>query len=213
MLDPKTIKLIGFDLDQTLYKETKLTFKIYRETVYRLAAQELGLELEVAKKQFKKHYQILKSGREALEKMGIKNAEKLSLKISQEADLSLAIKKDQKLIHLLGYLSKKYTLFLVTSSAKKSAFAKIKALGIDPKIFRYKIFGDNFLGGKFSGDSFRGLLKLTKRKPEEHLFIGDKETIDILPPKKLGMRTALAWGVSVAADFSLPTIYDLKNKL
>lgn len=213
MLDLKKIKLVGFDLDQTLYKETKETFRIYRQTAYRLAARELGISTQEAEKQFLKNYQKTKSGREALKAMGIKDSEKFSLNISASADLSGAIRPDPKLVNLLDYLASRYDLFLVTSSAKVSALLKLKALGVDPAIFKHRIFGDDFLGGKSSGVSFQHLLRLTGVKPECHLFIGDKEEMDVLPPQKLGFQTALVWGSSRIADFFLPTIYDLKNKL
>jgi len=62
---------------------------------------------------------------------------------------------------------------------------------------------------------FRYILAKTKLPPAQHLMIGDREAVDIVPAKKLGMKTCLVWSQvqSQIADITLPTVYDLGKVL
>ena len=45
------------------------------------------------------------------------------------------------------------------------------------------------------------------------MFVGDREKSDILPAKKLGIKTAIVNSMSQSADYQLKTIYDLEEIL
>ncbi|MFC1711308.1 HAD family hydrolase [Patescibacteria group bacterium] len=59
--------------------------------------------------------------------------------------------------------------------------------------------------------AFKLILNYTKLKPENHLFIGDSDKKEMIPAKKLGMKTCLVWGKSKVADISLKTVYEVES--
>lgn len=206
------IKLVGFDLDQTLYKETAVTRRVYRDALYKLLAESLKIPYSEAKKRFLKSYEVLGSGTEAVRVMGIKNPEKFSAEVSTRAQQHLYLKRDERLVRLIQYLKSRYTLFLITASGEEASCLKLEKMGLSPEYdFKYRIFGDSPHGGKTIGRSFRRMVELSRRKPQEHLYVGDREATDIIPAQKVGMQTAMAWHKSRIADIELPTIYDLKK--
>ncbi|MBU2025861.1 MAG: HAD family hydrolase [Patescibacteria group bacterium] len=213
MLDKKIIKFVGFDLDQTLYEDNAGTHNAYRSTLYRLLAKELGIGLDKAEKEFKKLYKVLGSGTEVARVMGVKNPEMLSAKVSNLSNMHKYIKRDEKLVKLIEYLDEKYELFLITASAKKSSGLKLEKLGFGMGVFKHAICSGTKGWGKTTGKSFSRLLKLTKARPREHVFVGDRDVTDILPAKRAGMQTVMVWGRSKNADLSIKTIYELENYL
>ncbi|MEA3273046.1 MAG: HAD family hydrolase [Patescibacteria group bacterium] len=214
MIHPPLIKFVGLDLDLTLYKENKKVEEAFRNAWYTLMASEFEISYQEAKKKFLEYRKTITGGCAIARAMGIKDPENFAMRASTKAKTHLYLKKDQRLVDLIKYLQEKYVLFLVTASAKADAYLKLKKLGIDPKNdFQYKIFGDSEKSGKFNGKSFSKLIKMTKGKPREHLFVGDKEAQDIIPAKRAGMQTVMVWKQSKNADLSLPTIYDLEKWL
>ncbi|MBD3244614.1 MAG: HAD hydrolase-like protein [Candidatus Moranbacteria bacterium] len=214
MLKKEQIKAVGFDLDQTLYRETKETFESYRKVLYEILAKELKTTRQKAKRDFEKNYKIIGSGTETVRFMGVKEPEKLSAKVPDLAKQHLYITKDPQLVNIIRYLKEKYKLFLITASGKKSSNLKLKALGLSPESdFDYKIFGDEKKSGKTKGLSFSKMVKMTKLKPIEHVYVGDREVTDVVPAKRAGMQTVIVWNKSDKADLALKTIYELDQYL
>jgi len=62
---------------------------------------------------------------------------------------------------------------------------------------------------------FSSILDYTKLPPALHLMIGDREAIDHVPAKKLGMSTCLVWSEAKRSvvDLTLPTVYDVAKLL
>ena len=91
--------------------------------------------------------------------------------------------------------------------------ATLKKLGVPVTIFERIITAQDCQEPKPDPEPFRLLLKITGLPADQHLYIGDRELVDILPAKKLGMKTILVWGKSKIADLSLPTVYDVAEVL
>ena len=64
-------------------------------------------------------------------------------------------------------------------------------------------------------EGFRYILGKTGLPPEQHLMIGDREAVDLVPAKQLGMHTCLVWSEkkSAVADITLATVYDVVRLL
>ncbi|KKW01536.1 MAG: HAD superfamily (Subfamily IA) hydrolase, TIGR02253 [Parcubacteria group bacterium GW2011_GWA1_49_11] len=62
-------------------------------------------------------------------------------------------------------------------------------------------------------EGFRYILRKTGLPAEQHLMIGDREGVDLVPAKALGMKTCLVWAKnsSSIANVSLPTVYGVAN--
>ena len=214
MLKKEIIKFVGFDLDQTLYKDTNEVQEHYRDVIFTDLSKLLEISYQEAKKKFEKNYQIFGSGTETVRFLGVKEPEKFSADISNKVKVYEYLKPDPEVVNLLRYFREKYKLFLITTSAKESGFKKLKKIGLAPEDdFDYMLFGGDRKLSKTKGKSYSAMLKLTKGKPVEHVFVGDKEKADILPAKRVGMQTVMVWNESKAADLNIPTIYDLDKYL
>ena len=63
---------------------------------------------------------------------------------------------------------------------------------------------------------FRAILDYTKLLPENHLVIGDRLEVDLLPAKEMGMNTCLVNSPDISGgevDYSLTSVYDLQKVL
>ncbi len=214
MIHPSSIKFVGLDLDLTLYKESQKIKDTFRDAWCKLMESEFKISYQKAQKEFAKYRKTISGGCEIAKAMGINQPEQFAMRASINSKMYLYLKKDEKLLGLIRYLQEKYVLFLITASAKQDAFLKLEKLGLNPENdFKYSVFGDSAGSGKANGKSFAKIIKLTKHKPIEHIYIGDSDSQDIIPAKRKGFQTVMVWKKSEQADLSLPSIYDLDQWL
>jgi len=96
-----------------------------------------------------------------------------------------------------------------------SIFTNIKAkqvlphFNIDPNWFTHIIEAGMIQEPKPSPEGFEKMIELSGVPAENILYIGDIVAKDILPAKKLGMQTALAWDENPEADYSLKNFDEL----
>jgi FMN phosphatase YigB (HAD superfamily) len=84
---------------------------------------------------------------------------------------------------------------------------------LSQQIFQGIVTADDVLRAKPDVEPYLKALEITGGPVHEHVSIGDREKVDILPAKRLGMKTILVWGTSEAADASVPTVYDVPKVL
>ncbi|MCL5730369.1 MAG: HAD family hydrolase [Candidatus Pacearchaeota archaeon] len=207
------IKQIGFDLDNTLYKELPEVHQEIHNNTITLASRILGLEVEDARRKFDEFYNQLGSGSQTLMRIGITSL-KQAKRIVQEAidmtDTARGLTRDERLAGMLERFAQQRGLYLITTSPKKQAYEKFNILGVNPDLFGIKLYGDSDLL-RDDGSVFRYVSKQTNTLSYEIMFVGDREKVDILPAKALGMKTAIVNATSQNADYNLGSIYDLEN--
>jgi len=189
------IKIIGFDLDQTLYpKSPKIDLAIQRY-IYKQISRKQGCSLECAKKLFLSYYPDLSGGR-TLVKLGFyaKEAEQIVQSALEKADIASFLKPDPKVLKLLKDLKKKYRfLSLITGSFEKVARSKLKKLCIPLRLFDFTVFAES---SKRDGSAYKKWFKHFKEKdsslqPKNFLYIGDRKSSDVDIPIALGMNAIL----------------------
>lgn len=117
--------------------------------------------------------------------------------------------KDEKLVKLIEYLSKKYDLVLLSNWFTDTQKLRLKGVGID-KYFSIITGGDeNPL--KPNLEAFDIVLK--DYKPEECLMVGDSLIADIIPAKKLGINTIWITKESSKEYKTIKEIYELEDIL
>lgn len=208
----QTSKAIGFDLDNTLYKETPETKSIITEYILEKAAAILRKEISEIKKEYSKNYNLFQSARRALIAMGIKEGMDIVQEALEKADIASQLKPDNKTAILLQDLAKTYKLFLITGSKKNEAQKKLQALGINYKLFTESIYADNphkLL--REDGTAFTYIAEKLHLKQEELVFVGDREQVDIIPAKKLGITTCIINGQSKEADYNITSLEELRK--
>jgi HAD superfamily hydrolase (TIGR01549 family) len=206
----KGVKCCLWDVDLTFYTVSPPLEKEFRQTIYSYIAQKLNISPIEAKKAFDKEHQKSKSKTATFEALG------LSKYAVQEAidsiDKKRYLKKDPRLINLFENL-KSYQHVIITNTTQKSLAETLKILGLEKAIFKAIITKEDTVHYKPNPEPFLKALKILKVKAEECVSIGDSENKDIIPPRKLGMKTIMVWGKSKYADISVPTVYDVQKLL
>lgn len=201
------IKAIIWDIDGTLYQDVPRLRQVIRKRVYQELAKALRIEVEEAEKKFTKKYQEVGGTTKTLIRLGVDGMAMID-KIFSQIEFSQYLQKDPKLTTLFQSL-RSWRHLILTNNSRVHALRKLKALGIDPVIFEKMIACYDLGFFKPEREAFKAVFKRTGLPADQHLSVGDKEITDILPAKKLGMKTMMVWGKSDIADVSLPEVYDI----
>jgi len=209
----ENIKIIGFDLDGTLYPSTEEIQKKIRTQVYKKISSEFNISYEQARNSFETNYEKLSSGSRTIEaiakqlnKPPVKND--LVQEAIEEADILDLIKKDSELIEMLLRLKNKKPLDLLTGSKYSLAFKKLERIGINSDLFENIFTRKDCL--KSSGKMYEKWIIGRNVNPENLLYIGDNKKQDIDIPKELGIKTCFL-GEYENADFEIKNILDLES--
>jgi len=209
------VKIIGFDLDGTLYPPSKEIDRVIQKHIANRAGAILGMTAEEAYGQFKRFYQNgAVSGSTALEAMGIPRKHDLVQEALENADVAKVLNPAPTVASLLKRLSQKYTLDLITGSSTAQAIKKLGAL--DLSIFFSNIIGADS-GSKSSGEAFtiwKGLYPNIQN--EQFLYIGDRISTDYEPIKDAGMRSILVYVEEINPEvdaLQLPDLFAIEEFL
>ncbi|MDC0193582.1 HAD-IA family hydrolase [Candidatus Nitrosopelagicus sp.] len=187
----KNIKLIAFDLDNTLYDETmyfKFSFKIitpYLKTEFNVDPKKCEKKLWEILKKNGKHYHHLFD--DLLIEYDIKpeNLQKL-LFLFESVKTKLSLFPNVR--NLLIQLKKKYQLSMITSGIQDVQRNKINLLDIQD-YFEPIIYSSTLKHDKPDETPFRQLIKLTGIDAENIVYVGDNPFDDFLGPNNLGITT------------------------
>ena len=208
------IVAVGFDLDGTLYKTTpamnnRVRTRIAEKILEKLPALE---SVEKSRNFFETHYKELSSGTRVLEEVGYENYREVMDECLATANIIDLIKPDMELNNILEDIHSGYITYLLTSSPEQLALKKLEKIGINPELFYVKTFSDTpYIGHKHDGTAFQYIIGATSISADDHVYIGDKLNSDILPAKKLGMRTVAVWSEIPEADYSIKNIHDIRR--
>jgi len=205
------VKHLLWDIDGTLYRSTpKLVEAIYRETYSRISSR-LKIPYEEARKRFVTIYSELGGATATILKLG------LSRELIQEAvesvDKTRYIKPDPRLREMFEVRLREYRHIIVTNTSKRGTFRTLEILNLPQEIFQGIITADDVHRSKPDTEPFEKALEMTRGFADQHVSIGDRDKVDILPAKKLGIRTIFVWGISKLADASVLTVYDVPRIL
>ena len=210
------IVAVGFDLDGTLYKLTKeINDRIRNKIAERILERKPDLEnILNARTFFESEYKRLHSGIRVMEEIGYKNAGFVMDGCLAEADIIDLLNEDNELRKVLDEIKENYITYLLTSNPELLSLDKLSALGIDENVFHLMTFSDTpRVGRKYDGTAFNYIVKETLVPPENHVYIGDRLNSDILPAKKIGMKTIAVGSEIPEADYSIKDIKEIRNLL
>lgn len=190
-----TIRIVGFDLDQTLYPKSPKIDEAIQKYIYERISQHQGCTLAEAERRFKEHYPSL-SGSKTLEKLKIPNAREIVQEALERADIAKFLHPSPEIRELLQGIRKKYgSVSLLTGSDKPIALKKLKALEIPLDLFDFTTFGEP---SKSTGEAYVKWIDHFKRvsptlQPQNFLYIGDRYASDVEIPERMGIQ---AWLVN-----------------
>lgn len=187
------IRVLGFDLDQTLYPKSPEIDEAIQAYIYVKIAEHRGCSIEEGKKLFRSYYPKL-SGSKSLMALGVPNAHNIVQEALERADIDKFLTPNQDVHKLLYDLKKHFgSLSLLTGSNKPIAMKKLLKLEIDLSLFDFVITGET---PKSDGTAFRQWLEHFQQhdstlKPEEFLYVGDRVSTDVDMPATLGIKSVL----------------------
>ncbi len=184
------LKIISFDLDGTLVKNTYAD-SVWLEGFPKLYAKEKRITEKQAKELLYKEYN--KVGKERKEwydidwwfkKFKLKEDWKKLLESYRDA---IEIYPETKKI--IRYLSKRYELIIISNA--KREFIDIQLEEIKLKSYFNYIFSSlsDFCTVKKIPDVFKQICKKLKVLPHEMIHIGDNKEFDFLSPQKIGIKS------------------------
>jgi len=111
-------------------------------------------------------------------------------------------------------LKKGYDLALVSDAPQVWIKNVLKALSVQD-IFRKSIFSGEGNRRKGFGNAFSSIMREYGVTPDDCIAVGDQEATDIIPAKKLGMKTILVNGPkkSSIADLNIKSIYEFPGAI
>jgi FMN phosphatase YigB (HAD superfamily) len=225
------IEVIIWDVDGTLWRNDKLS-EIIKKSYINYLSKVLKKSSKEVEPLFLKKNNEGYCWSQILEILGKINQKKAILEVEKNINKSHYIVKDNKLLTTFNLL-KNYRHMILTNSAYESTISVIKALKLSyknkfiksnnilyVKKFDYYPFEKIFSLNKGSEikpkiSAFLRVLKYTNLPPNKHLMIGDSIEIDLIPAKKLGMKTCLVYSDKASncnwIDFHLPDVYSVPS--
>ena len=211
---PSQLKTIIFDIDSTLYTNSRYAFEQV-DVQIRHIAEEKNISPEQFRNEvseFRKKWKETHNG----QKISLGNTF-IHLGIPIEKSIQMRkellepekfLQKDEKLIETIKSLKKKYKLICVTNNPLVPAKKTLRALGIEELI--PDVIGlDTCKKSKPSEEPFLLACKICASECEEVLSVGDRFDMDIALPLKMGMGGILVGGVEDV--YKLPEILYTKG--
>lgn len=204
-----------WDFDGTLYRQQPALWDDIRAGEIRVIMEHTGWPEEKAKVEFYKIYKVVTpSGTQTVSIVTHISNEQSSIETAQYTDYTKYLRPDPRLIDLFRSLSH-YQHFLLVNGTQAAVAKGLKLLGLEQSLFSEVVTSEVVGETKPSPKGFQHILQKTGLPKAAHLMIGDRELVDLVPAKALGMHTCLVWSdkESAIADVTVPTVYDLENVL
>ncbi|MFH0808640.1 MAG: HAD family hydrolase [archaeon] len=209
------IKIVGFDLDGTLYENTPEIHQRVRKKIYEKLSALCQIPEDKARELFIAHYEKLSSGTRSIKeitedyKIQIGNRDLVQESI-EEADIIELIDDNPALRQMLERLSNKVNIDLVTGSKKSLSLKKLVKLGISKHMFTYILTSED--GSKTTGEKYLKWIRMRKLEPGQLLYVGDNKKQDVDMPRSLGIQTCIV-GNYEKANYQISNILELENLL
>jgi putative hydrolase of the HAD superfamily len=206
------VRVLLWDLDGTLYKSVpELDAERWRVDVgvitkiFKIPYEKAYNKLIAAKKKYKS---ITKS----MSILGCGSPIAILKQVEPRINRARYLSYDLRLVRLFNKLVG-YRHFIFSNILTNCIPPVLRKLGLKLSTFESFITTQETDLIKPDINFFKYALSVTGFSPSQHLVIGDRVEVDLLPAKKLGMKTCLVWGKSDLVDVSLPDVYSLGNIL
>jgi HAD superfamily hydrolase (TIGR01549 family) len=204
------VHAIGFDVDGTLYQTPDAMGVAVGKILIEKAATLLNRDPDELAEEYLKRRDEYRSNTYTLNSFGLPGVQ-----IFQEVWDSIAIEdyvvKDTRLIEMIRQLKKRYALFLISNGTGKQVERKLTHLGLDYHDFEPRIYCYDHGWMKPDPQPFLAAIASLDLKPEEIVYVGDREDIDIEGAHSVGMQAIYVGGMCEVADASCETVYDMES--
>ncbi|NQV93165.1 HAD family hydrolase [Candidatus Kaiserbacteria bacterium] len=211
--DYSHIKVIGFDLDQTLYPKSPDIDEAIQVYIYKKIATHKNVTVGESKKLFSDLYREGNglSGRKTLIELEIPDASEIIQEALENADIASILEPDESVSVLLKKLKEQYkNIDIITGSNNDQTKKKLKALSISENIFNHIIVDED--ASKSDGEAYRlWISRYGEFNSSEFLYIGDREGPDHEVPSSLGIKTILVNVQKVNPDIDIPQLKSIQS--
>ena len=212
MIDKKTIKAIGFDVDGTLYHAPDSMSVEVGKILIQKAAEALSRDSDDLAEEYIKRRDLYRSNTQTLNSFGL-DGEKIFQEVWDGIAMEKYVLKDDRLAKIVSGLKKKYKLFLISNGTGKQVERKLKILGLNYHDFDPRIYCYDQGWIKPEPAPFLAALESLNLKAEEAVYVGDRKDIDIEGAQTVGMKTIFVGGMCDIADVSCESVYDIVSIL
>lgn len=209
------VRVLIWDFDGTFYKSNSDLFRAIREAEYKTIMEHTGWDREHVIQRFEDTYKkITPSATQTVAKLCGITTTQAAEEMESYFDRREYVYQDNKLIRVFQRL-KNFQHYILANGVRRHIEDTLKILGVDKNIFAEIVTSEVSGENKPSEAGFRYIMKKTELPAAAHMMIGDREPVDIVPAKALGMHTCLVWGEekSEIADITLPSVYQLVDYL
>lgn len=210
------VKVLIWDFDGTFYDfrgVPELKREIHKGELQTII-DHTGWSRERTEAEYRKIKQKLIGGTATAAKLsGISIAE-AAIYGEQFIDRRKYLHRDERLIALFESL-KKYTHYLLVNGIQKATTQALMVLGLSPGMFKEIVTSETVGVNKPDPKGYQYILGKTGLPAEKHVMIGDRESVDLAPARRLGMKTCLVWSEkkSMIVDVTLSGVYQLTGLL
>jgi FMN phosphatase YigB (HAD superfamily) len=215
------IKVVIWDFDGTFYPQNKAVSAAMEEKQYETIMRHKGWDHAKAKEEFWKVYPSeTTSGNAAVGIVTGMSTAQAAVENEIGFDRLMFIQKDGRLPEMFATL-KHLRHFVLGNGVKANLEHTVKGLGIEG-VFEEIVTSEVVGANKPDPAGYLYIMEKTGCQPQEHLMVGDREAVDLIPAKNVGMHTCLvAWGEGYAelpktgtsVDITIATPYDLPQVL
>lgn len=210
------INVCIWDFDGTLYRAVPAFHDAILETAYGVVMSHTGWSREKAFSEFHNIYKVTTpSSTETVAKLaGIPIVQAAIECEFTKDDRAKYLSRDEKLVSLFSRLSG-FTHYILANGIREKILPALSVLGVPVTVFSEIVTSETVGVTKPQPDGFLYIMKKTGLPANRHMMIGDREAVDLVPAKSLGMKTCLVWSdkKSEIADVTIRTIYELPNVL
>lgn len=212
MIDKRKIKAVGFDVDGTLYAHsTEMTIAM-SQMVAEKAAKLLGRSDDDFAQEYLLSREKYRSNTLALNELGL-DGEAIFQEVLDSFPLEKHVEKDPKLVKLIAELKKRYRIFIISNGTERQVKRKLKVLGINFDDFDPRICCFDHDWVKPEPAPYLAAIEVLRLSPEQIVYVGDREDVDVDGAKAVGMKAIYIGGNSSRADASIESVYDIVSIL
>jgi putative hydrolase of the HAD superfamily len=202
------IKHVWFDLEGTLTIRSDEFNEAHNQLRYKTYAEVVGKPLtDELKKEFEELYSKHGSNSSVFRSLGYSSA--FWQKRFNKLDKAKYYKPMKTIYTTLEKLKEKVLISIFTNLKPDEVQSTLNIIKVNKSWFKFIISGDDVKERKPALDGFHLMIKKSGLPPEEILYVGDRVKVDVIPAKKVGMKTCLVWNKSEEADYSFENFEDI----
>ncbi|MEI7990454.1 MAG: HAD family hydrolase [Chloroflexota bacterium] len=202
------IKAIGFDVDGTLYHAPDAMSMEVGKILIRKAALALSQDPDELAEEYLKRRDEYRSNTKTLNSFGL-DGEKIFQEVWDQIEIEKYVAEDSRLVKLIQKLKTNYRLFIITNGTGTQVERKLTKLGLDYHDFDPRIYCYDQGWIKPEPAPYLAAIESLGLKPDEIVYVGDREDVDIEGAQAVGMKAIFVGGVSKKAEVSCETVYDI----